>query len=85
MWPDRDKRLHINGLGVKAMFFVVSKSDSVDSQLNSGSLCKQTGRNPLSRDVCSPLENHELLQNLIMYQAHSRVTNCDCQLIVRVD
>ena len=42
---------------------LVSKSNSVGyyGQLNSSSLHKQTGRNPLSGDVCSPVENHDLV------------------------
>ena len=44
----------------------VSKSNSVGSygQLKSSSLHKQTGRNPLSGDVCSPVENHDLVPSL---------------------
>ena len=34
-------------------------SASCNGQLNSGSLHKQTRRNSLSRDVCSPVEDHE--------------------------
>ena len=57
----------------------VPKSDCVDShkQLNSGSLYIQTGSNPRSTDVCSPVEIHELvssLQNRTACQANSRVT-----------
>ena len=33
-------------------------SASCNGQLNSGSLHKQTRRNSLSRDVCSPVEDH---------------------------
>ena len=36
----------------------------------------------------SPVESHELvptLQNLVVCQAHPRVSKCDCQLIVQVD
>ena len=60
----------------------MANSDCVDShrQLNSGSLHKQMGRDPLGRDVCSLVENHDLvplLQNNIMSQAHSRVPKCD--------
>ena len=58
----------------------VSKSNSVGNyrQPNSGSLHKQTGRNPLSGDVCSPLQNQDLvpsLQNKPTSQAHSGYLN----------
>ena len=35
-------------------------SASCNGQLNSGSLHKQTRRNSLSRDVCSPVEDHDI-------------------------
>ena len=68
----------------------VSKSNSVGyyRQLNSGSLHKQTRRNPLSRDVCSPVENHDLVPSLpdnSKSQAHFRVPECDGQPAVQVE
>ena len=41
----------------------VSKPNSVGCyrQLNSNGLHKRTRRNPLGRDVCSPVENHDLV------------------------
>ena len=57
-----------------------SNSVSCDGQLNSGSLHQQTGRNTLSRDVRSPVEDHDLVPSLphnIESQAHSRVPECD--------
>ena len=39
-------------------------SASCNGQLNSGSLHKQTRRNSLSRDVCSPVEDHDLVPSL---------------------
>ena len=67
----------------------VSKSNSVGcyGQINSSSLHKQTMRNPLCRDVCSPVENHDLvpsLQNNIKSQTHSRVSECDGRPTVQV-
>ena len=67
----------------------VSKSDCLGScrQLYSGSLHKQTGRNPLHGDVCSAVENHDLVPSLRhspMSQAHSRVPKCDGRLTVQV-
>ena len=55
-------------------------STSCNGQLNSGSLHKQTRRNSLSRDVCSPVEDHDLvplLSHNIESQAHSTVLECD--------
>ena len=64
------------------------KSDCVKShkQLNNGSLYKHTGRNSLSEDVCSPVENCDLvpsLQNSTMCHAHCSVPKCDGQLLVQ--
>ena len=60
----------------------VSKPNSVGcyGQLNSSSLHKQTRRNPLSGDVCSPVEDHDLVLSLpdnIKSQTHFRVSECD--------
>ena len=59
----------------------VSKSNNVHCyrQINSNSVHKQTSRNPLSGDVCSPVENHDLVPSLPDYlksQAHSGVPKC---------
>ena len=57
-----------------------SNSVSCDRQLNSGSLHQQTRRNSLSRDVRSPVENHDLVPSLphnIESQTHCRVPECD--------
>ena len=57
-----------------------SNSVSCDGQLNSGSLYQQARGNSLSRDVRSPVENHDLVASLpynIESQAHSRVSECD--------
>ena len=62
-------------------------SASCDGQLNCGSLHQQTRRNTLSRDVCSPVEDHDLVPSLphnIESQAHSRVPECDGRLTVQV-
>ena len=56
-------------------------------QLDSGSLHQQTRRNSLIRDVCSPVENHDLVPSLphnIQSQAHSRVPECDGRPTVQV-
>ena len=67
----------------------MSKPNSVGCyrQLNSSSLHKQARRNPLGGDVCSPVENHDLvpsLQDNIKSQTHSRVSECDGQPTVQV-
>ena len=67
----------------------VSKPNSVGCyrQLNSSSLHKQTRRNLLGGDVCSPVENHDLVpsvQDTSKSQAHSRVSDCDGQPSVQV-
>ena len=57
-------------------------SASCNGQLNCGSLHKQTRRNTLSGDVCTPVENHDLVPSFshhIESQAHSRVPECDGQ------
>ena len=59
-----------------------SKPNSVgcNRQLNSGGLYEQTRRNSLSRDVHSPVEDHDLVPSLpdnLESQTHSRVSQCD--------
>ena len=52
-------------------------SAGCNGQLNSGSLHKQTRRNSLSRDVHSPVEDHDMVPSLshnIKSQTHSRVS-----------
>ena len=60
----------------------VSEQNSVGchGQLYSGSLHKQTRRKSLSRDVRSPVEDHDMVPSLshnIESQTHSRVPECD--------
>ena len=62
-------------------------SATCDGQLSSGSLHQQTRRNSLSRNVCSPVEDHDLVPSLphnIESQAHSRVPECDGRPTVQV-
>ena len=57
-------------------------------KLNSSSLHKQTRRNPLGGDVCSPVEGHDLVPSLpdnIKSQTHSRVSECDGRPSVQVE
>ena len=68
----------------------VSKPNSVGCyrQLNSSSLHKQTRRNPLGGDVCSPVEDHGLVPSLpdnLKSQTHSRVSECDGRPSVQVE
>ena len=67
----------------------VSEPNSVgcNGQLNSGSLHKQTRRNSLSRDVHSPVEDHDMVPSLpdnIESQTHPRVSECDGRHSVQV-
>ena len=94
LWSDRQKRLHINVLELKAVSLALrSFKDQCQNQTvlvamdNSGSLHKQTRRNSLSRDVCSPVEDHDLVPSLshnIKSQTYSRVSECDGQPSVQV-
>ena len=62
-------------------------SASCYGQLNSGSLDQQTRRSSLNRDVCSPVEDYDLVPSLshnIESQAHSRVPECDGRPSVQV-
>ena len=86
LWSDREKRLHTSVLELKAVSSEVqgpvSKPKSVGyyGQLNSSSLHKQTRRSPLSGDVCSPVENQDLVPSLpdnAKSQTHSRVSEHD--------
>ena len=68
----------------------VSEPNSVSChrQLNSGSLHKQTRWNPLGEDVCSPVEDHDLVPLLpdnTQSQTHSRVSECDGLPAVQVE
>ena len=62
-------------------------SSSCNGQLNSGSLHKQTRRNSLSGDVCSPVEDHDMVPSFshnIESQTHSRLSQCDGRPSVQV-
>ena len=68
----------------------VPKPNSVGyfRQLNCSSLYKQTRRNPLNRDVRSPVEDHDLLPSLpdnLKSQTHPRVSECDGRPAVQVE
>ena len=68
----------------------VSEPNSVSChrKLNSGSLHKQTRRKPLSGDVCSPVEDHDLVPSLpdnTQSQTHSRVSECDGRPAIQVE
>ena len=65
-----------------------SNRSSCNGQLNSGGLHKQTRRNSLSGDVCSPVENHDMVSPLshnIKSQTHSMVSQCDGRPPVQVE
>ena len=66
----------------------VSKPNSVGCyrQLKGGSLHKQTRWNSLGRDVCSLVEDHDLVPSLpdnLKSQTHSRVVNVMADLLSR--
>ena len=68
----------------------VSKPNSVGckGQVNSGGLHKQTRRNSLSRDVRSPVEDHDLVPSLPdnhESQTHPRVSERDGRPSVQVE
>ena len=57
-------------------------------QLNCGGLHKQTRRNSLSRDVRSPVEDHDLVLSLpdkLESQTHPRGSECDVRTFVQVE
>ena len=63
-------------------------SEPNSASCNSGSLHKQTRGNSLCRDVCSPVEDHDLVPSLshnIESQTHSRVSECDGRPSVQVE
>ena len=89
LWSDREKRLHINVLELKVVSLALQRfKDQCQNQTmlvatdNSTVVAykKQTRRNPLGGDVCSPVEDHDLVPSLpgnIKSQTHSRVSECD--------
>ena len=96
LWSVREKRLHINILELKAVSLALRDfKDQCQNQTvlvatdnsTSGSLHQQTRRNSLSRDVCSSVEDYDLVPSLshnIESQAHSRVPECDGRPAVQV-
>ena len=91
LWSDREKKAahkcsRVEGdiSGPEKVQGPVSKSNSVGyyGQLNSISIHKQTRRNPLSGDVCSPVENHDLVPSL---QDNSRARHIPGCLNVMAD
>ena len=86
LWSDGEKRLHINkcsrtegGIpGPEKVQWPVLKLNLVGNyrQLNSGRLHKQTGRNPLGGDVCSLMENHDLVPSLQITLRARHILGC---------
>ena len=63
-------------------------SASCNGQINSGSLYKQTRSTSLSRDVHSPVEDHDMVPSLshnIKSQTLSRVSECDDRPSIQVE
>ena len=83
LWSPQVKGLHINVLsGPETLQRPVSGPNraSCDGQLNCGGLHKQTRGNTLNGDVCTHVENHDMVPSFshhIESQAHSRVSECD--------
>ena len=89
LWSDRETGLHKKCSRAEGGFSGPSKvqgpvskpgSAGCYGQLHSSSLHKQARRNPLGGNVCSLVENHDLvpsLQDNIKSQTHSRVSECD--------
>ena len=66
----------------------MSGPNSASCDDNSTAYVNKPRRNTLSGDVCTPVENHDLVPSLshnIESQAHSRVPECDGQPAVRVE
>ena len=97
LWSDREKKATDKCSRAEGGFSSpskvqgpVSKPSSVGCyrQLYSSSLHKQTRRNPLGRDVCSLVEDHDLVPSLpdnLKSQTHSRVSECDGRPSVQVE
>ena len=71
LWSDREKKLHMNVLDLKAVSLALKafKNQCQNQTVlvatdNSSSLHKPTRKSPLSGDVCSPVENHDLVPSL---------------------
>ena len=68
----------------------MSKANSVScfGQLNSRSRNRQTRRNLLSRNACSPMEDHDLVPSLpdnLKSQTHSGMSECNNQPSIQVE
>ena len=95
LWSDREKRLHINVLELKAVslalqsfkdqcqnqtLLVATDNSTVVAYIN-----KQGGTH--SAEMCAPVEDHDLVPSLpdnTKSQAHSRVSECDGRPAVQV-
>ena len=65
----------------------LTSPSKLQGPLNSGSLHKQARRNSLSRDVRTPVEDHDMVPSLshnTQSQTHSRVSECDGRPSVQV-
>ena len=86
LWSDREKRLHINVLELKAVSLALQRFK--DHCQNQSSLHKQKRSSPLGGDVCSPVEDHDLVPSLpdnLKSQTHSRASVCDGRPSVQVE
>ena len=96
LWSDREKRLHINVLELKAVSLALQRfKDQCQNQTvlvamdnSTVGAYIQTRRNPLGGDVCSPVQDHDLVPSLpdnLKSQTHSRVSECDGRPSVQVE
>ena len=94
LWSDREKRLHIHVLELKAVSLALRDfKDQCQNQTvlvamdNSTVVAYINKQEELSRNVCSTVEDHDLVPSLphnIESQAHSRVPECDGRPVVQV-
>ena len=94
LWSDREKRLHIHVLELKAVSLALRDfKDQCQNQTvlvatdNSTVVAYINKQEELSRNVCSTVEDHDLVPSLphnIEGQAHSRVPECDGRPAVQV-
>ena len=94
LWSDRGKRPHINVLELKAVSLALrSFKDQCQNQTvlvatDNSTVVAYINKEELSRDVCSLVEDHDLVPSLshnIESQTHSRVSECDGQPSVQVE
>ena len=82
LWSDQEKRLHINVLELKTVSLALRR---FNDQCQDPTVLVATDnstvvRDSLSGDVCSPVEDHDMVSPLshnIKSQTHPRMSECD--------